>query len=122
MSEIPPNTRQQLTEYQTLQQSLANLVDTKTRIQIELEQVKQALTYLSEENKPEKEVYKRVGALLIKVDPEKITEELQQRKESLERYIQRLDSQIKETQKKLKKLEEELRASLGGSTTVGGAG
>ena len=122
MSEIPPNTRQQLTEYQTLQQSLANLVDTKTRIQIELEQVKQALTYLSEENKPEKEVYKRVGALLIKVSPEKITDELQQRKESLERYIQRLDSQIKETQKKLKKLEEELRASLSGSTAVGGAG
>ncbi|MGQ4833469.1 MAG: prefoldin subunit [Candidatus Asgardarchaeia archaeon] len=122
MSEISPNTRQQLTEYQTLQQSLANLVDTKTRIQIELEQVKQALEYLSGEDTSKKEVYKRVGTLLVKVDPGKITEELQQRRESLQRYIQRLDTQIKEIQKKLKKLEEELRTALTGSTSIGGAG
>ncbi|MCD6514788.1 MAG: prefoldin subunit [Candidatus Asgardarchaeum sp.] len=111
MSEISPATRQQLTDYQRLQQSLANLVDTKTRIQIELEQVKQALNYLGDDPSG-KEVYKRIGTLLVKVDPLNLKEELLQRKESLEVYIQRLDGQIKDVQKKLKKIEENLRETL----------
>lgn len=111
MSEtLSPAVRQQLIDYKNLQQNLLILQENKTRAQIELEQIKQALTALEELQENEL-VFKRIGVLLIQSNKDKIKNELTERKTLLEQYVARIDAQLKNIEKKMKKLEEEIRSS-----------
>lgn len=102
--------KQQIADYQRLQQSLATLLESKSQFQRDLSQVSSALEYL--EKNPGKTVYKRVGVLMIQASPDDLKNELTEKKESLEKYVQRIDVQIKGVQKKMKKIEEDLKASM----------
>ena len=108
MTEISPSERQQIADYRRLQQDYMALQENRTRARIELEQIKRALSYLGDASE-ESDVFKRVGSLMVKTNPVKLKEELSERKGILEKYIMRVDQQIRTIEKRMKKIEDDLK-------------
>ncbi|TRO49305.1 prefoldin subunit beta, partial [Candidatus Bathyarchaeota archaeon] len=90
-----------------LQQTLQTVLAQKQQVDMEKTEVEQTVTEL-EKTANDAVVYKAAGSLLIKAEKVKVTEELNERKETLEtratvlaRQEERLRSQVKEAQTKL---------------------
>jgi prefoldin beta subunit len=92
---------------QQLQQKLEIIVAQRNQSEIQLKETEQALSEL-EKLEQGNDVYKMVGTLLIKAKPEKIKEELKDRKETLELRVKTLQRQEERSKKQL----EEMRAKV----------
>jgi len=106
---LPPAVQERLLRLQQLQQTLQNVLAQKQQVELELLEVDKALEEL-EKTPDDGVIYKSVGALLIKTEKSKITEELKEKKELanmrvsvLGKQEERLRSQIKELNERLQK-------------------
>ncbi len=107
LSKLPPQVQERLLRLQQLQQTLQTVLAQKQQVDMEKTEVEQTVTEL-EKTANDAVVYKAAGSLLIKAEKVKVTEELNERKETLEtratvlaRQEERLRSQVKEAQTKL---------------------
>ena len=92
---------------QQLQQTLQGVLTQKQQLELELNEVEQALSEL-EKLTDTAVIYKSIGSLLVKSEKTKVTTELNERKELLSTRItvltkqeERLRAQVKDVQTKL---------------------
>jgi prefoldin beta subunit len=107
LSKLPPQVQERLLRLQQLQQTLQSVLAQKQQVDMEKTEVEQTVAEL-QKTADDAVVYKATGSLLIKAEKAKVSEELAERKETLEtrstvltRQEERLRSQVKEAQAKL---------------------
>jgi len=107
ISKLPPQVQQRLLRLQQLQQTLQAVLTQKQQLELELNEVKQALGELGKLT-DKAVIYKSIGSLLVKSKRPKVTAELSERKDLLNTRIgvlgkqeERLRSQVKDLQTKL---------------------
>jgi prefoldin beta subunit len=107
LSKLPPQVQERFLRLQQLQQTLQSVLAQKQQVNMEQTEVEQTLTEL-QKTADDAVIYKSAGALLVKAEKAKITEDLVERKELLNtrntvlaRQEERLRSQVKEVQTKL---------------------
>jgi prefoldin beta subunit len=107
ISKLPPVVQERLLRLQQLQQTLQATLTQKQQIELELNETDSALGEMQNvtDGVP---IYKSIGSLLIKTEKARITTELTERKELLNKRIsvltkqeERLRSQMKDLQTKL---------------------
>ncbi|MFB0560480.1 MAG: prefoldin subunit beta [Candidatus Lokiarchaeia archaeon] len=106
-SELPPQVQHQISMLQQLQQKLEIIITQRTQSELQLKETEQAISEL-EKIEHGSDVYKMVGTLLIKTQPEKVSEELKDKKETLELRVKTLQRQEERSRKQL----EEMRAKV----------
>ena len=84
------------------------------QFELQLKEVKRALDEL-EKLEEGSEVYKSIGSILVKTDKEKLREELDDKKETLEIRLKTLQRQEEKMLNKLKEMEVKIRQALQGS-------
>jgi len=107
ISRLPPQVQQRLLRLQQLQQTLQTVLTQKQQLELELNEVEQALSEL-EKLTDTAVIYKSIGSLLVKSEKANVTTELTERKDLLKTRIdilgkqeERLRSQVKDLQTKL---------------------
>ncbi len=107
ISRLPPQVQQRLLRLQQLQQTLQSVLTQKQHLELELNEVEQALSEL-EKLTDTAVIYKSIGSLLVKSEKANVTTELTERKDLLKTRIdilgkqeERLRSQVKDLQTKL---------------------
>jgi len=107
ISRLPPQVQQRLLRLQQLQQTLQSVLTQKQHLELELNEVEQALSEL-EKLTDTAVIYKSIGSLLVKSEKTNVTTELTERKDLLKTRIdilgkqeERLRSQVKDLQTKL---------------------
>ena len=107
ISKLPPPVQQRLLRLQQLQQTLQAVLTQKQQLEMELNEVEQALNELGKLT-DKAVIYKSIGSLLIRSRRAKVTTELNERKDLLNMRIgvlgkqdERLRSQVKDLQTKL---------------------
>jgi prefoldin beta subunit len=109
ISQLPPKVQQRLLRLQQVQQTLQTVLTQKQQLELELNDVEQALSEL-EQLTDTAVIYKSIGSLLVKSEKPKVTTELNERKDLLNMRInvlgkqeERLRSQVKDLQTKLQR-------------------
>jgi prefoldin beta subunit len=107
LSRLPPQVQQRLLRLQQLQQTLQTVLTQKQQLELELNEVEQAISEL-EKLIDSAVIYKSIGSLLVKSEKANVTTELTERKELLKTRVdvlgkqeERLRSQVKDLQTKL---------------------
>ena len=109
ISKLPPQVQQRLLRLQQLQQTLQTVLTQKQQLELESNEVEQALGEL-EKLADSATIYKSIGSLLVKAKKDKVTIELNERKDLLRMRIDvlgkqeaRLRTQAKDLQTKLQR-------------------
>ena len=109
ITRLPPQVQQRLLRLQQLQQTLQGVLTQKQQLELELNEVEQALGEL-EKLTDASVIYKSIGSLLVKSKRANVTTELNERKELLNMRIsvlakqeERLRTQVKDLQDKLQR-------------------
>ena len=82
MQNIPPALQHQIMQLQQLQQRLEILVSQKSQLEVQLKEAERAISELQNLGE-DATVYKSVGAILVKSEPKKLKEELEDKKDTL---------------------------------------
>ena len=109
LTRLPPEVQQRLLRLQQLQQTLQSILAQKQQVEIELTEIEQALSEL-QKTSDDTLIYKAIGTLLVKTEKEKVTADLNERKELLNtratvlgKQEERIRTQLKELQTKLQR-------------------
>lgn len=78
--ELPPYIREQLARYDQVQQNLQSVLIQKQQVEMELAETEKALEELAKATDSEG-IYKFAGNLLVKVEKDAVTKELDEKKE-----------------------------------------
>ena len=111
ISRLPPQVQQRLLRLQQLQQTLQGVLTQKQQLELELNEVEQALSEL-EKLTDAAVIYKSIGSLLVKSKKTKVTTELNERKELLNMRINVLGKQEERLRTQVKNLQEKLQRDL----------
>lgn len=111
ISRLPPEVQQRLLRLQQLQQTLQGVLTQKQQLELELNEVEQALSEL-EKLTDAAVIYKSIGSLLVKSEKTKVTTELNERKELLNMRINVLGKQEERLRTQVKDLQEKLQRDL----------
>lgn len=103
------NTQKSIQELQSYEQTLQNIIMQKQSIQVELNEVNNALAELSNYKG---DVFKILGGIMIKVDAEKTKKELTDNKNNINLHISSFEKQEKEITDKTTKLRKEINESI----------
>lgn len=93
---------------QMMEQRLQNFMMQKQNIQTQSLEIENAL----HESKDAEEVYKIVGQLMIKADKDKITKELQDKKELIDQKIKEIEKQEEKLREEMLPLQDEVMKSF----------
>ncbi|MFQ6136180.1 MAG: prefoldin subunit beta [Candidatus Hydrothermarchaeales archaeon] len=119
---LSPRMRQQLLQFQQLQQQGQMIIQQRIQMELQLKETEKTLEEVSKLGKSS-EIYKNIGALLIKSEKTSVSEELEERKETLELRIKTLKKQEERIQQKLKemqaKIQEDLKSEYEGTGSAG---
>ncbi len=109
ISKLPPQVQQRLLRLQQVQQTLQAVLTQKQQLELESTEVEQALGEL-ESLTESATIYKSIGSLLVKSKKDKVTVDLNERKDLLKMRInvlgkqeERLRTQAKDLQTKLQR-------------------
>ena len=105
--DIPKNVQEQLSQFQQLQQQAQLIATQKHTNDIQIQETQSAIDELKKTDK-DNDVFKTAGNLLIKVDYDEITEELE---DKLETYKLRQQTMGRQEDRVMKKLQE-MQASI----------
>ena len=111
ISRLPPEIQQRLLRLQQLQQTLQGVMAQKQQLEMQLDEVEQALSEL-EKMSETAVIYKSIGALLVKSQKATVTEELKERKELLKMRVAVLAKQDDRLRTQAKDLQEKLQQDL----------
>jgi prefoldin beta subunit len=111
MAQIPPHLQNQIRLFQQLQQKAELLGSQRMQLERELKETERALTEL-EQLDQNAVVYKTIGAILVKSNKDKLKEELNDRKETLDMRIQTIKRQEDRTKSELEDKQKEIQAAI----------
>ena len=111
MAKISPQLQQQIIQLQQLQQKLEILVNQRMQLERELKDTENALAEL-ETLDANALVYKTIGAILVKANKDKLKEELNDRKETLDMRIKTILRQEERAKNDLEEKRNALQAAL----------
>lgn len=103
-------TNEAIGEFQILEQQLRGLLSQKQMVQIELQEV---LNALEELNKTKDEVYKVLSGIMIRAEKSVLKKELEEKKKLAELRINSIEKQEKILEEKTGKLKDKINASIG---------
>jgi prefoldin beta subunit len=110
--ELPPLLREQLARYEQVQQNLQAVLIQKQQVEMELSETEKALDELSKA-KDSEAIYKFAGNLLVKVQKESVTKELNEKKElagTRKMVLSKQESRFRESLKDLQtKIDESVK-------------
>lgn len=122
MEQIPPKIQNQLLQFQQIQQQAQAIASQRFQLELQLKEVERSL---GEVNKldDDAEIYKSVGAILLRSTTPAVKEELTEKKETLELRIKTLKKQEGKVQQRLREMQQKIRQELkSGGPGIGGAG
>jgi prefoldin beta subunit len=108
---LPPQVQQRLLRLQQLQQTLQGVLTQKQQLELELNEVEQALSEL-EKLTDAAVIYKSIGSLLVKSKRTRVMTDLNERKELLNMRINVLGKQEERLRTQVKDLQEKLQRDL----------
>jgi prefoldin beta subunit len=111
ITRLPPQVQQRLLRLQQLQQTLQGVLTQKQQLELELNEVEQALGEL-ETLTDASVIYKSIGSLLVKSKRANVTTELNERKELLNMRINVLGKQEERLRTQVKDLQDKLQRDL----------
>jgi len=111
ISRLPPQVQQRLLRLQQLQQTLQGVLTQKQQLELELNEVEQALSELKKLTDAAV-IYRSIGSLLVKSKKTKVTTELNEREELLNMRINVLGKQEERLRTQVKDLQEKLQRDL----------
>ncbi len=117
---LPPEIENKLTRFQGLQTQYTRLAQERAAVEAEIAETQRVLKLL-EEASGDAPVYKMQAGILVRVDKEKLVQELKDKLEILEIRLQKLKKQEEEIKKQLDQLAKEIR-ELQTKTTLGKQG
>ena len=109
---VPNQLQEQLGRLQQLQQTLQAVVTQRRQLELELNEGENTLEELDKMT-DDALIYKSVGSLLVKVEKNKIVEELKENKELLNARLSVLGRQQKRAEERIKELQSNIQSSLG---------
>lgn len=113
MEQIPQEIQHQLAQLQQTQAQAQAMAQQKVQMEAQARETAKALEELAKLEK-DAEVYKSVGGLLLRSDKETLEAELTEQKETLDLRVDRLAKQDEKIQKRMKELQDNLQAKIGG--------
>ena len=111
VTKLPPHVQQRLLRLQQLQQTLQSIVTQKHQLEIELNEVEQALGELDKSTE-KTIIYKSIGSLLVKSKKSKVIKELKEKKDLVNMRISVLDKQEERLRNQVKDLQTKLQKDL----------
>ena len=111
MAQIPPQLQNQIRNFQQLQQKVEVLVSQRMQLETQLKETEGALAELEQADQ-NTDVYKSIGAILVKANVDKLKEELQDRKETLDMRIKTIKKQEERARVDLEEKQKALQAAL----------
>ena len=111
LSGLPPQVQERLLRLQQLQQTLQSVLGQKQQVELEHMETNQALEEL-QKLADDAVIYKATGSLLIKSERNKVTTELNERKELLTTRVTVLGKQEERLRAQLKDLQTKLQQDL----------
>lgn len=119
MNQIPKGVEQQLMQFQQLQKQAQTIAQQRLQFEIQLKETEKALQELDKlGEKPE--VYKSVGAYLLKSEPAPVKQELEERKETLGIRITSFKKQEEKYTEQLNKMKTDIEKQLQGLNPAAG--
>lgn len=106
---IDKETAKKIDELQILDRNLQTFLAQKQTIQVELNEV---LNALSETKATKDDVYKVLGSVMLKTDKESLINELEERKKILEIRVNSIEKQEKLLENRAEKLKEEVNQEI----------
>ncbi len=106
--EMSQSDKQRQIRMQQLQQNIMALQQQKNVAQEGIEEVKNAIEELAA-GKHDDVVYKQVGQLLVKAQPEEVKKELEEKQRNLQSYLKRVELQYDKQLKKAKEAQSETK-------------
>ncbi len=103
-------TQEKVNKLQMMEQNLQGLLAQRQQFSSQLAEIESALKEL-ETTEP---VYKLVGNILVKTDPEKLKQEMAQKKEICELRIKSLEKQETQIRERSSSLKEDVMKSISG--------
>jgi prefoldin beta subunit len=122
VEQIPPRIQNQLLQFQQVQQQAQAIASQRFQLELQLKEVERSL---GEVNKlgDDAEIYKSVGAILLRSTTPAVKEELTEKKETLELRIKTLKKQEEKVQQRLREMQQKIRQELKSAEPgIGGAG
>lgn len=111
ISTLPPQLQEQLARLQQLQQTLQVVVAQKQQLELERSEIERALGEL-EKMSDDAVIYKSIGSILVKVERQKMINELRERDELLNTRVVVLSRQQKRAEERINELQKSLQARL----------
>lgn len=93
-------------ELRVFEQHLQNLLAQKQMIQIEMQEI---LNAMSEISKTKDNVYKILGGIMIKADKTELTKELEERKKFAKIRLDAIEKQERNVEERINKVNKEIR-------------
>jgi len=112
ISRLPPRVQERLLRLQQLQQTLQSILVQKQQVELEVTEIEQASSEL-QKLADDAVIYKSVGSLLVKSEKNKVTSDLNERKELLNMRTSVLGKQEQRLRGQLKDLQTKLQQDLG---------
>lgn len=111
IEELPVETQHKLLRLQDLQERLKVIVVRKSQYESELHEVQETISELNNVS-DETPIYKSTGYVLVKVSRDKILNELNDRKDTLELHIKTLARQENVARTQIQELQKDLTTDL----------
>jgi prefoldin beta subunit len=113
MNEISPKLKNQIAQFQQLQQQLQSVLSQKFRMEAQLRETQMTIEELNK-SAEDVAIYRNVGSLLIKAsDKASVLKDVEDDKETLEIRIKTLDRQEKALRDKYNTMQDQLSKALG---------
>jgi prefoldin beta subunit len=109
---IPPKVQQYLKQLDDLQKSYAAVISQKQSIEAQLNEIKNALEELGKATEGT-DVFKIAGSILVRVDKDSVTKELEESKELFETRLKVLENQEKRLVEEMRKINNEISRAMG---------
>jgi prefoldin beta subunit len=107
--DISPEVGKKIQELQLLEQTLQNFLMQKQTLQVELNEINNALNELS---KSEDEVYRIIGGIMLRSNKKDLSSDLTEQKKIAELRLQSIEKQEKISEDKSTKLRNEISESM----------
>jgi prefoldin beta subunit len=109
---LPPKIQNQLTQFEQVRQQLQLLTTQRIQIDSQLRELASALEELDKSGKSAV-IYKRVGAILVKVDNKKdLTTQMTEQKETFDVRMKTLERQEKQLKERYSELQKEISKAV----------
>jgi prefoldin beta subunit len=119
--ELPKNVQHQIAQFQQMQQQAQAISMQKQSVELQIQETEKALEELKKAEE-DSDIYKTAGNLLLKVKKDEITQELEDKLETLQLRDKTIKRQEERVMKRLQEMQASIQEAMQGSGTQPGLG